>query len=365
MDLRNANKVTIWSLAQVNVLPDGLDVAASGASSTGVVLHGVQSVTLDTTYNQDDVFELGQLERYEAVEQLPDVTSTIEKVLDGGVLVYHAATQPFGSKSPEGPDLWRRAANYDPCQLKFLLFSHRRIQASGLPEAVVTCSGMYIDNLTYRFPVEGNYSESVSFTGSSKIWATGQPVLDQYNNGLSGIFDPYQTPDTVNPPKDIERRHRLVPWETRMPTTLPGVKSDGTIDDWGYMMNVHIGDIDITADIGRTPLTEQFKWSPYFRRPNFPITVTTNIEVIATEYMDLADALATEPQELPNEKIVLTTSGYYRFHVGDTNVLRSVNWANTDTGGGEFRVRFSYQSYNELTVTDPANDPAGFPHKAI
>jgi hypothetical protein len=43
--------------------------------------HGVQSVGLNTTFNLEQVFELGQLELYENVEGIPDIELTAQKIL--------------------------------------------------------------------------------------------------------------------------------------------------------------------------------------------------------------------------------------------------------------------------------------------
>ena len=58
----------------------GMDVAPSGRWE---LARGVQSVGMTTTFNFEQVFELGQIETYEYVELEPEIEFTIEKVLDG------------------------------------------------------------------------------------------------------------------------------------------------------------------------------------------------------------------------------------------------------------------------------------------
>jgi hypothetical protein len=55
-------------------------------------VHGVQSVGINTTFNLEQAFELGQISIYENIEGLPDIEVTLEKVLDGYPLIYHLAT---------------------------------------------------------------------------------------------------------------------------------------------------------------------------------------------------------------------------------------------------------------------------------
>jgi len=62
----------------------GCAVAGSGTHPSGFrTAHGVQSVGLNTTFNLEQVFELGQLELYENIEGIPDIELTAQKVLDG------------------------------------------------------------------------------------------------------------------------------------------------------------------------------------------------------------------------------------------------------------------------------------------
>ena len=55
--------------------------ATQAVEIDGNVMHGVQSVGLDTTFNLEQAFELGQLSLYENIEGIPDISMTIQKVL--------------------------------------------------------------------------------------------------------------------------------------------------------------------------------------------------------------------------------------------------------------------------------------------
>ena len=52
------------------------------------VLKGVQSVSMTTTFNLEQAFQLGQLEIYENIEGVPNVEMTINRLLDGTTLAY-------------------------------------------------------------------------------------------------------------------------------------------------------------------------------------------------------------------------------------------------------------------------------------
>ena len=58
----------------------GEDVVPSGRWE---VVRGAQSVGMTTTFNYEQVFQLGQVEVYEYVELQPEIEFTIERVLDG------------------------------------------------------------------------------------------------------------------------------------------------------------------------------------------------------------------------------------------------------------------------------------------
>ena len=76
--------VAISNMGNSGTLP----ATALGAAN---MVHGVQSVSMTTTFNPEQAFELGQIEIYENIEGTPDVEVTIEKAIDGYPLVYHMA----------------------------------------------------------------------------------------------------------------------------------------------------------------------------------------------------------------------------------------------------------------------------------
>ena len=73
--------------------------------------HGVQSVGLSTTFNLEQVFELGQLAIYENVEGTPDIEVTMSKVLDGYPPLWILAT----SDQIDGPQLNKRCTSKNIC----------------------------------------------------------------------------------------------------------------------------------------------------------------------------------------------------------------------------------------------------------
>ena len=58
------------------------------------VPRGVQSVGMSTTFNLEEVFEIGQVEVYEQSERQPDVEFTIQKAVEGSKPLWFMMTDP-------------------------------------------------------------------------------------------------------------------------------------------------------------------------------------------------------------------------------------------------------------------------------
>ena len=335
------NDRVIYANCHLSFQPDG----NTNAQPSG--LHGLQSVTLDTAYNTEDVNELGQLDKYDTKENVPTVTATIEKVLDGNTLIYHAATQ-----DGTGATLNARAINMKPTILKIAVFNQGHDAASGTPLAVTICSGMFIDSLAYRFPSEGNFTESVTFVGTSKIWATGSSAGNIFTGQFaSGYFGGPAGPDT--PAEGVERREDLDMTNSVWPTQIHGITGAGANPDLGTKFTAHISSAEVTANLGRKDLFELGKKKAYYKLAQVPVEVLTEIEVITNEFMDNILARDDGPSNITNNQIRIRTANGVDVYMGTKNTINNVSWQGLDTGGGEFRARFSYRNVNIMTVTDP------------
>src|SRR5690606_5957730 len=149
-----SNKRIFWAIQAFGIAKDG--------TTTFTPVKGVQGVGINTTFNLEQIFQLGQLSIYEQVENLAEIEVTTEKVLDGYPLIYHLATQNATSSTLLG-------RSNDRCTLGMSIFADTSNSASGTPNSQVTMSGMYISSLGYSFPLEGNITESVTFVGNNKV----------------------------------------------------------------------------------------------------------------------------------------------------------------------------------------------------
>ena len=84
------NKRIIYAQQAIALSPDATAVNVS--KQAGDIAFGVQELGIATNFRNTPYFELGQLEIYEDVEELPDVELTLSKALDGRPLLYHLAT---------------------------------------------------------------------------------------------------------------------------------------------------------------------------------------------------------------------------------------------------------------------------------
>lgn len=335
------NNRVFYAIQAVGFIADGV----GGLVSAGNTVHGAQSAGMTTTFNLEQVFELGQIEIYENIENLPDVEMTFEKVLDGWPLVYHLATP-----AATGAALVSRTAGKVTGVLA--IYPDTQESASGQPDRYVENSGLYVSALTYTFPVEGNCTESVTLVGNDKIWATGDIFLYDFTND--------DVPAATN---GVQRRENVDMTNSVWPTDIPGITSSGTNEITAGAFGAHLQTATVSTDLGREQLFELGKRAPYYRYVTFPIEVTTSIEVTTIEG-DLVDARSDVASNLSDEIIKIRTTDNTQVYTGDKNKLSSVDYTGGDTGGGNVTCTYNYSAFNTLYVTNPDTDPKAYAHPA-
>ena len=72
------NQRIFYAVQAVAIAPRG-----AGYLHPDYVVHGLQSVGMSSTFTLDQVFEMGQIEIYENIEEVADIEVTLEKVIDG------------------------------------------------------------------------------------------------------------------------------------------------------------------------------------------------------------------------------------------------------------------------------------------
>ena len=334
-------------------------VAIGGhGSASGTPVHGVQSAEMNTSFELEQVFELGQLDLYENIENIPSIDATVEKVLDGYPLIYHLSSQDATS-----PSLLNRVSKR--CDLFFNIFSDEQSSASGQPLNQVYASGMYIDSLDYTLPVEGNATESVSLVGNDKTWITSSGTSWAGGTGFAfdGHFDGDDSPSANS---GVQRRQDVImgasPTGSIWPSQIPGLtvtNGSGYNVESNGQLGVHFQDVSISVNLGREDLFELGRRKPYYRFASFPTSVDTTINVNAAgnDPGDLIDADSSQ-DNLVNEPIMVKLADSTTFDLGTKNKLQSVSTTMGDTGGSNATITYNYQNFNILEVTSNS-DPAG------
>jgi len=346
-----ANNRIFYACHAPGFAPHGVaDPDDAGTPSGFIPAHGVQNINITTTFNLEQVFELGQLELYENIEGIPDIQVTMQKVLDGYPLLYHLATQQATS-----PTLVGRSNNR--CFVALNIYPDTNDNASGTPINSVGMSGMYLSALTYTLNVDGNCTEDITLVGNDKVW-----------KGVSGYvtfdpnFDGTDQPFSIVSSGGVQRREDVLMGEADdssiWPTNIPGITSSGTNPISGDGYAAHIQTVTITANLGRDQLFELGKRGPYYRYVTFPVEVTCAIDVTASEG-DNVDALADPPggTNLSNETILVHMREGTVIDLGSKNKLASTTYSGGDAGGGNVVTTYNFSTFNTLTVTHP-EDPA-------
>lgn len=316
------------------------------------VVHGVQSVGMTSTFTLDQVFELGQIEIYENIEEVADVEVTIEKVIDGYKLIYDLASD---GACKDG----LVAASKARCDVHVGIFDDGLSQATGLPRNVCYNSGMFISSVSYNYSVDGSATESVTLVGNDRFW-NGETagVIDNAPTGIWNAGDP--TADLLGAGNEIDgndtpatgvvRRVNVDISNSEIPAQVRANGGDDTAV--GLSDGAHIQSISISTDFSQENIQELGRFGPYTRYAQFPVEVTCEFEVIATSG-DLISVSGNAPN-LSNEDIRIQDTAGTVINLGDSgngkNKLSSVSYSGGDTGGGNATVTFSYSNFNVMTV---------------
>lgn len=358
--------------------------AAPFNSTTYTTLHGVQSVGISTNFTLQNIQELGQLNIYQLVEEIPEIEVTAEKVLDGNTLMYHASTQGGSDGSLVG----RSNAQ---CQLAIPVYGDTQGAASGLPQNETVASGMYLSQVSYTFGTDGPSRESCSWVGNQVLFKTNN--FDFQPTGLVNN----DTPLALAGSGGVQMRYHMVffpilnsgdPLASRENATaldgngqlnafltiLPpevGVSSSGTNDrDSGGNFLAHISNITCSCNLGRDTILELGRKLPYFRFTTWPVQTTTEIAVVALQAQNInATELGLDGQgnDLVNRTIKVRMRDGTWIDMGSTNKLQTVSFNGGNTDGGNTTLTYSFLNYNFFYVSHPLDpshiaNPAAFPY---
>jgi hypothetical protein len=340
----NNNRI-FYAIQQIALAPLG-----STTYTSSHALHGIQSVGVNTNFRLEQIFELGQIELYENIENIPDIEVSVEKVLDGYPLVYHHATRGAASATLTG----RSTAKV---QLAMSIFADVQDAASGTPISEMECSGIYVSRFGYRFPVDGPFTESVTLVGNEKIWRSS-------SFRFSGAFTNADTPLAISGSGGVNRREDLLYHPlasgnryTILPGDIDGVSASGTNNQTvAGAFDAHIQNISVDVDLRREELFELGRRVAYFRFVNFPVEVTSEFETISHrgDFVQATEAgILSDGNNLTDRTIRIVAREGTVVDLGTKNKLQSVTQDGGDASGGNVTVRYSYSNFNSCTVQHP------------
>lgn len=334
-------------------------------ANTFIQGHGVQSIGMTTNYNLDPVLEIGQVNLYQNLEQVPDVSMDMTKTLDGYPPLYCLSTN-----GALDPTLTGRANTQTT--VAFDIFADTQVSASGTPICQLVSSGMFVSAVSYNFPTDGFFTENVTLLGTSKTWITSTPFTfsGQFlgNNdvplsltlGTGGVQrrqnmrflpNPY-----VNLNTDVNGQCLPVGSAQRctvLPPDIPGISASGTNDQVGGQYGTHVHNITAGCNLGREPLYELGRRFYYFRYVQFPVQVTCDIEITATtgDLLNITEAgAAGNGNNLLNRSIYIATDEGLFLNLGTNNKVNTISYTGGDTGGGNLMITFNYVNWDAFQV---------------
>jgi hypothetical protein len=229
------------------------------------------------------------------------------------------------------------------CGVKLNLYPDTNESATGIPLASVQCNPSYLSSVSYNFPTEGNFTEEVTLVSNDKVWLTGLSAAN--------------TQPTLASTTGVGILRRGL-WSKS--SVLPTGAGDGVTgsNKGGIPSGAKINSVKVSMQLGREQIRELGSRTPYYRYIKFPVEVSTEIEVTATEGdMVGADGAAntacSNPKALNNKEIKIVLCDGTVIDLGAKNKLTSVNFTGGDTGGGNATITYSYRTYNDFDYTPP------------
>jgi hypothetical protein len=331
--------------------PSGIDIGTIQNTGWDRV-RGLQTVGINTNFNLEPIYQMGQLELYDNYEEVPDVEVTLNKVFDGFPLIY---TMTMGSGA-----LVEIANNR--CGVQFGIFRDTDSAATGYPQTLLEIEPAYVSSATYTFSTEGNFTEDVTIVANDKTWKSP----DDW-----GIYDAHDSNAAWTPSPTgfgINRRQHMKLEACVFPTG--GIQSDD-YRKGGFAPNSKINSVTITANLNREEIRTLGQRTPFLRYINFPVEITAEFEITSAsgDMVGLpadANAACSNPKALENQGIKIALCDGTTFDLGVKNKLTTVNMAGGDTGGGNATVTYSYTTYNDFLFTPGTGiiggdqTPAGF-----
>ncbi len=352
------NKRIFYAVESIGFAPDG--------TSAFIMAHGVQSAGITTNLNLDQIFELGQISIYENKENLPDITFTAQKVLDGYCPLYLLGTQGSSTASLAGRSRVKVLGGY-------ATYDDTQNSASGIPLQETIMSGLFVNSVAYTFNVDGPFTEDVTLVGNNKILKNSDQNGGTTIPVMSGSFLNNDTPRAITGSGGVNIRQNLVfdfpngnyafdvnsqltsTVASILPKDIDGISSSGTNNkrsDGTYQ--AHLQNITASVDLNRQNILELGRKTPYFKYVQFPVQVTSSFTIIGVKWDNVT---AIENGQFANgtnvteNTIRLRTQEGLLVDLGTHNKLTSADINGGDVGGANVSITYNYVTFSDFTVT--------------
>jgi hypothetical protein len=328
------NRRFYYAVAGAALTPDGVATVTADH-----VIHGLQSCTNDSNLNLEKIFEIGQSSEYEQIENLPDVTVSLSKVLDGYCPMYLMATNGATTATLAG----RADVN---SIFRLFIYPDDNVSASGTALQQLTVSGTYINSVNYNFSVDDNFTEEMTLGSSSRNWKASSFDF------TGEMFDNTDTPLNIAVSGGVNRREDLifspVAGGTILPPEIAGITSSGSNEVSNGTFGAAIQSISVSVDMGREDILELGRFKEYAKLRSPVVDVNTEVEVIS-KTGDLVD-IDSAGNNTTARAISIKTREGLALGLGATNRLQSVSLGGFDAGGGNATATYSFSNANFFTV---------------
>lgn len=335
----------------------GIFIKPDKASGAYDFIHGVQSASDNADLPTQDVNEIGQITPYEIVEDTPNVTFDIERVIDGCAPVYLMATEGATSASLTGRQDFK-------CVIAGAAYGSSSNYISGTPIRVCEFSGMQPTSISYSFTVDGPFTETVSFVGNYREWsATAKYGSIPSNPTTAGTDEPCALTNCSGGVQFKENLRFDGTYPTLLPAIIPGMSPSGFMPLTDGCPNVPIQSINVSVDLNREVVSRLGCKGAYARLVTFPVDVTTEIEVLSqsgdgVDVTEFGTLVGCEYTNSPEARIRISTDCGLIIDLGSKNKLTGVGHTWGDSSGSNATYTLSYTGKSILSVFHLINDPS-------
>lgn len=286
-------------------MPNRIFYACQAVAINGSVVHGAQSLGITTSFDLEPIFQLGQVEAVDILTLSPNVEITITRAL-----------------TDQNSTIWSGdfLTNVGPSDKNICIaVGSDTSDLLTVNTSQIYCTGAGITGATYTFPIDGVFTEEITFVAQHK----------QIGGCSISV-----SKDTTSKAKTRQHYNGGAP---------------NLVTSAGNITN-----IQISTSAGRENLFKLGQYKSYHSYASLPAEVNVEFEVSATSLdqvaIDTVEACSNPTGGAFNEQnISLDICG--KVFTMEKCKLSNVTYGGGDTSGGNATITFTYTTYNSLTIT--------------